>query len=710
MAVCLRGLSHATRSSDGLVAGQTGLLPIEPVGETRPAQFISKLSGHYRKFNEESQKKNEINREDWYRRADATLRGCRLRLVWKTTSRDGIGTLSKRALFVTRYFDPSGRHIEAELRDLNGNAIVDATIASPRVQLLRAHEIERTAQSDNLRILFDSLCGPEISGLTTSIETLREQLSKQRAVILTCCKQIVEITREGGPLRQYGIRKKQFEAVDKPELQKRFQEVDQAEVINRAATSTNEAWVKVGVSGTLDRLEGDLVQFFETAADSVLDESDNILAGHEAIYSAVRPAVDSTSCLRGKVLDAVSNAKSAVGDAEMALKRIESQATAILTSRRDDLAKDGLPTGSGEREAKKKAFDEAKSDHQKYHTLILQFDGLIEERRLLFDQLVQASHKRTALRTTYAESLTKQLRRDLDGDVLCIEVQAKPLAERGEFASWLEKHLGAAFQRYKLQRISAILDSGLMPSALRKMLLDDGPPDTADLINQREKAEDGRINQEDCVRILELSRGRRSAPLDEADQWSAEFTASLPETLRQGVVLFPPNGSHLCIDAVLSLDEVVLDDAPEILLNDRPFDVGSEARPLRDLSPGQRCSAILPLLLLSGDYPLIIDQPEENLDNRLIRQVIVNILASTKLRRQVIIATHNPNLPVLGDAEQCVVLQASGRDRSRLVAVGSLDSSQVANYITDIMEGGREAFQYRQSIYQTHWETEVDEI
>jgi hypothetical protein len=56
------------------------------------------------------------------------------------------------------------------------------------------------------------------------------------------------------------------------------------------------------------------------------------------------------------------------------------------------------------------------------------------------------------------------------------------------------------------------------------------------------------------------------------------------------------------------------------------------------------------------------------------------------------------------------VLQASGRDLSRLVAVGSLDSHQVARYITDIMEGGREAFQYRQSIYQTHWEAEIDEL
>lgn len=166
----------------------------------------------------------------------------------------------------------------------------------------------------------------------------------------------------------------------------------------------------------------------------------------------------------------------------------------------------------------------------------------------------------------------------------------------------------------------------------------------------------------------------------------------------------------LAIDSVLQLDEVVLDDLPEIRLNDRPSEAGTTARPLSELSPGQRCSAILPILLLTGDGPLIIDQPEDNLDNRLIRQVIVNILASMKLARQVIVATHNPNLPVLGDAEQCVILQATGRDDSIVMATGDLRSPLVAKYITDIMEGGREAFQYRQSIYQAHWDSTVDEL
>jgi predicted ATPase len=104
---------------------------------------------------------------------------------------------------------------------------------------------------------------------------------------------------------------------------------------------------------------------------------------------------------------------------------------------------------------------------------------------------------------------------------------------------------------------------------------------------------------------------------------------------------------------------------------------------------------------------LIIDQPEDNLDNRLIRQVIVNILASIKMRRQVIIATHNPNLPVLGDVEQAIVLRAVEEQQARVETTGDLDSPETIAQLTEIMEGGREAFQYRQSIYQAHWTSPV---
>jgi ABC-type enterochelin transport system ATPase subunit len=164
----------------------------------------------------------------------------------------------------------------------------------------------------------------------------------------------------------------------------------------------------------------------------------------------------------------------------------------------------------------------------------------------------------------------------------------------------------------------------------------------------------------------------------------------------------------LRIDAALQLDEVVINDMPVIRLNDRPQDEGSVARPIDELSPGQRCSAILPILLLTGSNPLIIDQPEDNLDNRLVRQVIVNILGSIKLKRQVIVATHNPNLPVLGDAEQIVALRAVGDRSCNIDAKGDLHEGEVIKYIADIMEGGREAFQYRESIYAPYWRGDVE--
>lgn len=320
-------------------------------------------------------------------------------------------------------------------------------------------------------------------------------------------------------------------------------------------------------------------------------------------------------------------------------------------------------------------------------------------------KLVATCQERTILRKTRADELTEQLARDLDPKILAIKIDARPRADRAEFEKWLEKNVDGAFQRYRSHRRSALLESGLMPLNLRELLLDDGTPSVKILETEQERAEDGRIDENDAHKILTKCRGRKKVVLDEADTWTPEFIDALPEEIRHGIVTFPlaDSGPSLCIDRVLQLDEVVLNDTPEVLLNDRPGDPESELRPLDLLSPGQRCSAILPILLLSGDYPLVIDQPEENLDNRLIRQVIVNILGSMKLRRQVIIATHNPNLPVLGDVEQCVILQATGRNLSSVVAEGDLDSANVAKYITDIMEGGREAFQYRQSIYQSHW-------
>jgi hypothetical protein len=118
-----------------------------------------------------------------------------------------------------------------------------------------------------------------------------------------------------------------------------------------------------------------------------------------------------------------------------------------------------------------------------------------------------------------------------------------------------------------------------------------------------------------------------------------------------------------------------------------------------DVSPGQRAMALLALALSCGDEPLIIDQPEDDLDNRYIYDEVVTVLKAVCERRQVIVATHNANIPVLGDAELIVAFDADGQ-RSQILASGGLDEPDVAEWARRILEGGEAAFQARHRRYE----------
>jgi ABC-type lipoprotein export system ATPase subunit len=143
-------------------------------------------------------------------------------------------------------------------------------------------------------------------------------------------------------------------------------------------------------------------------------------------------------------------------------------------------------------------------------------------------------------------------------------------------------------------------------------------------------------------------------------------------------------------EMLLALESIPWDDLVQITLN---------GQPVESLSPGQRSSAMLPLIVLSEKTPLVIDQPEDNLDNRLIGEVVADILASLKERRQVIAATHNPNIVVSGDAEQVIVLDAVGDRHGTLLDYGSIDLPSIIGHVITMLEGGREAFCVRRERY-----------
>ncbi|WP_294198122.1 TrlF family AAA-like ATPase [uncultured Chryseobacterium sp.] len=145
------------------------------------------------------------------------------------------------------------------------------------------------------------------------------------------------------------------------------------------------------------------------------------------------------------------------------------------------------------------------------------------------------------------------------------------------------------------------------------------------------------------------------------------------------------------------------DDLPEITITrsyqDENGKVQYLSKPLSKLSLGQQQSVLLGILMLSdSNKPLIIDQPEDNLDSEFIFKTIVKNLRKIKEQRQVIIVTHNPNIAVLGDAELIIPLKSTNI-LTHIMHPGSIDRTETRAICCEILEGGKRAFEQRKEIY-----------
>ncbi|MDZ7293021.1 MAG: AAA family ATPase [candidate division KSB1 bacterium] len=156
--------------------------------------------------------------------------------------------------------------------------------------------------------------------------------------------------------------------------------------------------------------------------------------------------------------------------------------------------------------------------------------------------------------------------------------------------------------------------------------------------------------------------------------------------------------------AVYEMEELELLTSINLELNVAEKNQEPVWKALQELSIGQKATAILQLLLSESDMPLVIDQPEDDLDNRFIAEGIIPTLRQEKGRRQFLFATHNANLPVLGDAELIIGLEASGDNQTGAVQIrddhlGSIDLASVKLLVEQILEGGKQAFETRRVKY-----------
>ena len=133
---------------------------------------------------------------------------------------------------------------------------------------------------------------------------------------------------------------------------------------------------------------------------------------------------------------------------------------------------------------------------------------------------------------------------------------------------------------------------------------------------------------------------------------------------------------------------------PQDSLEIYAIDAKGGKRSIQQGSPGQKTAALLAFILSYGEEPLLLDQPEDDLDNELIYELIVKHLRETKSERQIIVVTHNANIVVNGDAEMVLPLTVKN-GQSSVSAPASIQNLNTRKKICDILEGGEQAFEQR---------------
>lgn len=199
------------------------------------------------------------------------------------------------------------------------------------------------------------------------------------------------------------------------------------------------------------------------------------------------------------------------------------------------------------------------------------------------------------------------------------------------------------------------------------------------LRNQREIAKRiaDFLSPAELIQIIEQEDSDRLAKVGELD----------PSQANRIITHFHDN-----ITKVLQLETIEFDDHLDIRMSIR-----GESKPIEQLSRGQMATALLPLILRDAAYPLIFDQPEDDLDNSFIFQELVAKIRKLKKTRQIIFVTHNANIPVLGEADQVIAMQMASAQQAAPPRSGTVD--EMREPILEILEGGAEAFRKRGEKY-----------
>lgn len=546
--------------------------------------------------------------------------------------------------------------------DLDGNLLKINDVESCQdypVNLYGWNELELLAEStQSQRQMLDRFIAalPELKAERTRYS---ERLIENREQCISKARSLDKyFTNTEYDFLRIAEHKKEFENLNTPEMERIFKKLD---FIVRQKAFLKKARERLQLlSAEIEIAPLAFLEFVKEESPEVLDWArtfiEQKLKGNE-FDEFLRVSTETIAVKSGVAIKALESEEKEILAAENeALKEIKG-VIGDSTSIKGDL-----------RNEAKRIYERDSRNYEEYKKGVQSLESDLDRRAELLANIERTGKEIYATRDQEIEKIEEKVS-IIEDDDFKINLALQQLGDKKEFLRALaEDDLtkpGYCGIRWKVRKIPEILASNLTPIQLGSAIL-------------------RRDNKSLICRITDEG----GTSFDITEEYSMQFIGeNTPSEQLKDLEVSRYDAQKL--EKVLRIQEIEVEDEFFIELGDKP---------IQNCSPGQRCSAMLPIVTLTSDAPLIIDQPEDNLDNRLVSKALFKILTQLKESRQVIFATHNPNILVSGDAEQVLVLGNNGA----LEEYGCVDKPEIVKTVISLMEGGKEAFEKREVKYEPY--------
>ncbi|MEW6614198.1 MAG: TrlF family AAA-like ATPase [Thermodesulfobacteriota bacterium] len=588
----------------------------------------------------------------------ANLSGCLIRVAYQTVNKERCvleATFDPNEDYASKVFSESGDFLNISDIETSGEY---------PLRLFGWSEIETLGrESARQRDLLDRLI-PDLASIINERNNIRAKLRSNRKEIEKIINELKDkFIQKNGIIQRYTEYKAAFDKLNTTEIKTYFMALDLAQNKKRVLEQVNS-----NISKLLNKIIDITEVTFRDNIDDILSQAEQELGDWWLTDEITKlKIVENEAEIQKYITAAIKTLESLSTLINQHTILIDEDISRTHANIRTAFSEDAsLQRIADLRTNAEKRLREASALRDEYLKVWSKLKETIGINRAIGDDLINCQDRIAGIRARQNNNIEEKLNHFF-GAEMKVSLRFIAGGDTNELINRSSKIASCIAKNYKARQIPQFFGVKFNPVTLSRVFIDNQP-----------SLLEGQVTINDTT--ITISNAEAKKAMDTCTPWSRDDAADVDCLVENGDKLL-----HL-----IELEEVEWDDEVSILLNDRP---------VSELSPGQRSSAMLPLIALSETTPLVIDQPEDNLDNKLIGKVLTDILAALKERRQIIVCTHNPNIVVSGDAEQVIVLNAISDRKAEVLRHGSIDNDDIVRAVIEIMEGGAEAFRVRRQRY-----------